>query len=306
MPDVAGRALGAAVEASVRDDPGADTSPDLDHDHVVVAGGDAGAPLPEREDVDVVVNPDGRPVTRRESLADRVVVPAGHDRGEDGPTGPELHGTGDADADPPQPSGQLQSGPAQLSEQLFDPCERDLRAGRDVGRLVHVGEDPPIQRGDGHVDAGRAEVGHQHVAGVPAEGELSRRPSARARAMLALDDEAAVEEFPDSLRDDPTRQARPRDQLPSRPGPAQADRVEDDDQGIERLLGERRAILGARRHRDRRQAPAGCVSGGRGLAHAPYRTRGRPCRTALLFLTSRSRMVAGGAVAHATLDAIRA
>ena len=64
VADVAGAALGAAMEAAVRDDPRADPGPDLDDDDVVVAGRDAGAPLAEREHVDVVVDPDGRAVAR--------------------------------------------------------------------------------------------------------------------------------------------------------------------------------------------------------------------------------------------------
>ena len=64
VADVAGTALRAAMEPAVGDDPGADAGPDLDDDDVVVADGDAGAPLPERQDVDVVVDPDRRPVAR--------------------------------------------------------------------------------------------------------------------------------------------------------------------------------------------------------------------------------------------------
>ena len=41
--------------------PGPDPGPDLDDDHVVVARRDAGSPLAEREQVDVVVDPDRAP-----------------------------------------------------------------------------------------------------------------------------------------------------------------------------------------------------------------------------------------------------
>ena len=58
VADVAGAALRAAVEPAVRDDAGADAGPDLDDDDVVVAGRDARSPLPEGQDVDVVVDPD--------------------------------------------------------------------------------------------------------------------------------------------------------------------------------------------------------------------------------------------------------
>ena len=42
---VAGAALRAAMQPPIGDDAGADAGADLDHDHVVVAHGDAAAPL---------------------------------------------------------------------------------------------------------------------------------------------------------------------------------------------------------------------------------------------------------------------
>ena len=45
VADVAGTPLGAAMEAAVGDDPGADAGADLDDDDVVVAGRDPRAPL---------------------------------------------------------------------------------------------------------------------------------------------------------------------------------------------------------------------------------------------------------------------
>ena len=62
VPDIAGAALRAAVEPTVGDDAGPDPRPDLDDDHVLVAGGHARAPLPEGQHVDVVVDPDRRAV----------------------------------------------------------------------------------------------------------------------------------------------------------------------------------------------------------------------------------------------------
>src|SRR6185369_1671810 len=90
VPHVARAALGAAMETPAGDDPGADPRPDLHDDDVVVAGRDARARLAEGEDVHVVVDPDGRAVARREPLADRVAVPAGHDRRRDRPARREL------------------------------------------------------------------------------------------------------------------------------------------------------------------------------------------------------------------------
>ena len=67
VADVAGRSLGAAVQLAVGDQPGADARPDLHEDDIGVAGGDAGPPLAERHDVDVVVDPDRRAVALRRS-----------------------------------------------------------------------------------------------------------------------------------------------------------------------------------------------------------------------------------------------
>ena len=97
-------ALGATVEMPVRDDPRADARPDLDHDDVGVAGRDARPPLPERQDVDVVVDPDRGAIAGREPLPDRVAIPAGHDRRRDRAARVELDRTGHTDADAPQPS----------------------------------------------------------------------------------------------------------------------------------------------------------------------------------------------------------
>ena len=71
VPDVAGAALRTAVDPPVRDDPGADAGPDLHDDDVVVADGDPRAPLAEREDVHIVVDPDGGRVSRHEPLSNR-------------------------------------------------------------------------------------------------------------------------------------------------------------------------------------------------------------------------------------------
>ena len=87
--------------------------PILIDDDVVVAGGDARPPLAEGEDVDVVVDPDRRAVALGEPLADRIAVPAGHDRWRDRPPGPELDRAGDADPDPPQPARDVMGRPEQ-------------------------------------------------------------------------------------------------------------------------------------------------------------------------------------------------
>src|SRR5437667_11780841 len=102
---VAGTPLGTAMEPAVRDDPSPDPGPDLDHDDVVVAGRDTRPPLAQGQDVDVVVDPDGRAVPGGEPIPDRIEVPAGHDRRRDRSSGLELDRSRDADPDPPQPPG---------------------------------------------------------------------------------------------------------------------------------------------------------------------------------------------------------
>src|SRR4029079_1725069 len=148
---VAGTPLGTAMEPPVGDDPGAHAGADRDDDDVVAAGGDAGPPFAEGEEVDVVVAPDRRPVAGRESLPDRVKVPAGHDRRRDWPAGIELDRARHADADSPQPSRDRTGRRKQLVEQLLYAGQPGLRPGFDLGRLVMVAEDPPVEAGQGDV-----------------------------------------------------------------------------------------------------------------------------------------------------------
>ena len=180
----------------------------------VVARGDARSPLPERQDVDVVVDPDRRPIAAGEPLADRVAVPARHDRRRDRPAGPELDRARDADPDAPQPARDA----CVVCEQLI---EQRRRRGRDSasgpasirGRLVVVAEDPAVEGRQRDVDARRAEVGDEDVAGIRPERELARRPAAGARPDVALDDESAVDQLADPLGDDRPAETGPLDEL---------------------------------------------------------------------------------------------
>ena len=76
-----------------------------------------------------------------------------------------------------------------------------------------VPQDPAVQVGDGDVDAGCAEVRDEHVARGRAERQLSRRPAARARADVALDDQTALEELADALGHDRPPETGPRHEL---------------------------------------------------------------------------------------------
>ena len=203
-------------------------------------GSDAGPPLPERQDVDVVVDPDGAPIAGREPLADRVAVPARHDRRRDRPAGLEFDRARDADTDPPQLPGQSLRRPDERVEQHVDPGEADLRTGLDVGGLVVMTEDPAVERRHRDVDARRAEVGDEDVAAVGAEGELAWRPAAGARPDVALGHEPALDELADPLGHDRPAETGPRDQLGTRARPSEADLIEHDDERVERLVRERR------------------------------------------------------------------
>ena len=188
VADVAGTALGAAMEAAVGDDPGADARPDLDDDDVVVAGGDAGPPLPEGEDVDVVVDPDRRAVARGEPLADRVAVPAGHDRRRDRPAGRELdrarHARSRSPTAAPGTPWVVASSWSNSSSTRPSPTSGPASISR---RLVVMAEDPAVEGRDRDVDARRAEVRDEDVPGLGPERQLARRPAAGRRPDVALD-----------------------------------------------------------------------------------------------------------------------
>jgi hypothetical protein len=164
VTDVAGAALRPAVDPAAGDDPGPDAGPDLHDDDVVVARRDAGSPLAEGQEVDVVVDPDRGAVAGGESLPDRVAVPAGHDRRRDRPAGREFDGTRHADPDPPQPAGHGMSRRDELVEQLLDALEARLRTGLDRGGLVAMGEDLAVERRQRDVDARGAQVSDEKVA----------------------------------------------------------------------------------------------------------------------------------------------
>jgi hypothetical protein len=102
-----------------------------------------------------------------------------------------------------------------------------------------VAEDPPVEAGQGNVDAGRAQVGDKDVAGIGPEPQLTRWPSARARPDVALGYEAAVDELADPPNDDGSPEPRPLDEVGSGSGPAESDLVEDQHERVERLVRER-------------------------------------------------------------------
>ena len=158
-------------------------------------------------------------------------------------------GPGDPDADAPQAPRDVLRRAQQRPEQGVDPLEAALRAVLDARRLVVVAQDPAIEARDGHVDAGRAEIGHEDVPGLGAEGELPRRASAGTRSDVALGDEPAIDELLDAARHDRPAEARPGHQLRARTRPPEPDLVEDHDEGIEDLVGQGRVATPFQRGR---------------------------------------------------------
>src|SRR6185436_18352976 len=93
-----------------------------------------------------------------------------------------------------------------------------------------------VERRHRDVDARGAQVGDEEMARRRPERELARRPAAGAGADVALDDKPALEQLPDALGDDRPTQAGPGDELGARARPPEPHLVENDDQGVERLV----------------------------------------------------------------------
>ena len=98
-------------------------------------------------------------------------------------------------------------------EQCIDSLETGLRTVLDAGRFVVMSEDPAVERGQRHVDAGRPEVGDEHVTGRGPEGELPRRTTTRAGSDRTLRDQPAFDELADTTPDDRPAESGPLDEL---------------------------------------------------------------------------------------------
>ena len=189
VADVARRALGAAVDPAVGDDPAADAGPDLDEQQMVV--GAPGLPvLAQRHDVHVVVDERRCAEAIRQSVADPVAVPPGHDRRSDGGAGRELDGPGDADPDATHVGVRAADAAEQLVERPLQPGEHSLGTLGDRDLLRALDEHLAAEVGHRQARVRGAEVGGQHDAGVAVEREHLRRPAARGDAAAGGDDEA--------------------------------------------------------------------------------------------------------------------
>ena len=212
VADVAGGALGAAVDAAVGDHAAADAGADLDEEQVVGVA-PARPVLAERHDVDVVVDQHRRPIALLQVGGDAVAVPAGHDRRRHRRPGDELDRPRHADPDaahvPALAAGLLQ----QAVERLLEPGEHDLRALRDRDVLARLGHHVAGQVGHGDTRVRRPEIRRQHDARVAVEGERPwRAPSAR-RARLGGHHESARQQRVDALGDGRAREPGQLDEL---------------------------------------------------------------------------------------------
>ena len=207
VADVAGGALGAAVDAAADDDPAADPGTDLDEQQVLDLR-PVRPVLAEGHDVDVVVDQHRDAVAVGEALRDRVAVPAGHDRRVPWAAGHVLDRPRDADPDPPHVLVVAADLAQQGVEALIHPVEHSLGPRRDLDVLAVLGEDAPAQVGDAQAGVRRSKVRREHDPGGLVEREQHRRPAAGGRALAGLSEEVLGQELLDPLGDGGARRGR--------------------------------------------------------------------------------------------------
>jgi hypothetical protein len=132
VADVAGGAVGAAVDLPIDDDPAADARPHL-HEQQMVDLGPVGPVLPQRHDVDVVVDEHRDRVAVGEPLRDRVPVPARHDRRVAGTAGRVLDRPRHPDPDPVHVVVASPRLAQHRVEALVDPVQHRIRSRGDLG-----------------------------------------------------------------------------------------------------------------------------------------------------------------------------
>jgi hypothetical protein len=111
-------------------------------------------PFSKRHDVDIVVHPDGRAIAGAEAFADRVVVPAWHDRRRHRSTRAELDRSRHSHADTQERSGQRSTiGPKMLKD-LVNAAKDGLRPIANTRGFGFTREDPAAYVREGDVHAG--------------------------------------------------------------------------------------------------------------------------------------------------------
>jgi len=179
MTDVPGTARRSSMELAVDEDARANARTDLDEDRCVMTPGDTGTVFAEGHQVDVVVHPNGNGVASAEPFADRIIVPAGHDRRGSRPPGCELDRSWDADPDPPQVAERVIALRAEPGEQLVDAAENRLRPGGDISRLLVLLHQLAGQVRDANTDARGSQVGDEDVACAGVQSDRARGSASR-------------------------------------------------------------------------------------------------------------------------------
>ena len=226
VADVARRALGAAVDPALGDDPAADAGADLDEEQVVV-----GAPglvvLAQRHDVHVVVDERRRAEVVSEPTTDAIAVPAGHDRRRDRGARGELDRAGDADARAAHVVVRAAELGEHRVERLLEPGQDRVGAVGDRDLLRRLGQHLAAEVGHRHARVRRAQVRGEHHARVAVEGEHLRRAAARGDAPAGRDDQALRKQCIHALGDGGSRQAGQRDEFGTGAGLTVADQAQE-------------------------------------------------------------------------------
>ena len=234
VPDVARRSVRAAVDATVREESGTDARADLAVDQVEAARRGA-APLAEREQVDVVVDPHRRVVALLEAPPDVESVPARHDRRCDGAARLEVDRARDADADAPhrhvaacaRAPRRSSPAPCRASRPGHGRCPTRDASGR--GRRRRAARTPTWMCS--------APSAHTMIRPrLAAEAQRAGGAAAGRRAELAVLEVAHLDRLIDPLRDDSAAEAGDAADLGPGRGVAGAHHV-DDAQEARHLVG---------------------------------------------------------------------
>ncbi len=208
MPEVAGRPLGATLEAAAVDDAGADAGGDFHEEEVgLVAPGCR--LLAEREEVDVVVDEDGHePEGAADVGRDVEAVPSGHDRGIDRHAGRMLDRSGHTDAD----ADQVVARAARVGDESFRGCECPVEHGLGAvcdGKATRLAfQDRAGEVGDGDHAVRRTEVDGDDHARLGLERDARRRAAPGGDSVAGGADEAGGRERIDTGRDRRAGEAR--------------------------------------------------------------------------------------------------
>ena len=189
--DLPGATRGAAVDAAVDDDRGAEALVGPEQHEVVHAAREPGPHLGDRDQVDVVVHEQRHPDLVGELVEQVGVVPAGQVPGVPQPAVHRVEGARGADGEPVQPAAGDPGGGGGAVDRVQDMGDR-VGAGPARRRQLVLAHGPAGDVGDGGQDPGRRDVEGDDVGGVRVDGvQLGARPRTAVR-VAAGDDQAGV------------------------------------------------------------------------------------------------------------------